>query len=239
MISVSNNRPPFPHMPAVICYDTMFWYFCYVQHLANIWGGWSDEPQEGFFSNVNTGVILRKEDGFWPFYPGEPNGELLENCVVVWTAHNAWNDAGCSEEAYSFCHIPTRPNFQLRGEITMFSLAPLTLFAFYWLGLPKNSLFDDRYTFNADNLTNGHYSFDGYTNTRIYYNKMDDVWNMELLSNPLVNASTGPCDYPFGTLVWDLASPSFSGRATMNFNGCDSSHQYNCADGSCIDIKYR
>jgi hypothetical protein len=41
------------------------------------WAGYSDEFSEGFFANVNNGEILHKEDGYWPFFPGEPNGEYL------------------------------------------------------------------------------------------------------------------------------------------------------------------
>ena len=38
---------------------------------AGIWTGWDDERQEGSMANTYTGDILRREDGFWPFYPGE------------------------------------------------------------------------------------------------------------------------------------------------------------------------
>ena len=38
---------------------------------AGIWTGWDDERQEGSMAHSYTGKILRREDGFSPFYPGE------------------------------------------------------------------------------------------------------------------------------------------------------------------------
>ena len=38
---------------------------------AGIWTGWDDEKKEGSMANSNTGKVLRRADGFWPFYPGE------------------------------------------------------------------------------------------------------------------------------------------------------------------------
>ena len=70
------------------------------------WAGWEDEQQEGIYSNAVTGESLSK--GFWPFYPGEPNGERMENCVAVWVAKNAWNDFSCSWKSHPFCRIKTR-----------------------------------------------------------------------------------------------------------------------------------
>jgi hypothetical protein len=85
------------------------------------WAGWSDEEQEGSFSDVNTGEILNKSGRFWPFFPGEPNGETNENCVAVWSDRRAWNDLGCSGYAYGFCNLPIRPRFKLRGKAAISS----------------------------------------------------------------------------------------------------------------------
>ena len=83
--------------------------------LANIWAGWDDEKHEGKMAHSNTGRVLRKEDGFWPFYPGEPNGDRLENCAVLWPVRNAWNDLNCKSKAIGFCNIQPRPRFVMRG----------------------------------------------------------------------------------------------------------------------------
>lgn len=80
--------------------------------LDRFWAGWDDIEQEGFFANTHTGEVLQKRNGFWPFYPGEPNGELLENCAMVWTTRNAWNDLICTERMYTFCHIQTRDRIE-------------------------------------------------------------------------------------------------------------------------------
>ena len=87
-------------------------------YLVMFWGGWDDEATNGQFVNANTGEMLRKEDGYWPFFPGEPNGGSLESCVVVWPARNAWNDFNCGIGVYGFCHMEPRPRFVLRGRKT-------------------------------------------------------------------------------------------------------------------------
>ena len=47
------------------------------------WAGWSDRDNEGFFTNVNTGKVLEKKDELYDiWWPGEPNGGVLENCAV-------------------------------------------------------------------------------------------------------------------------------------------------------------
>ena len=83
------------------------------------WAGWDDEMNDGSFADANTGEVLRKEDGYWPFYPGEPNGGRFENCVVVWPARDAWNDFNCKQRAYGFCNMQPRPRFVLRGMLSL------------------------------------------------------------------------------------------------------------------------
>ena len=68
--------------------------------------------------NPYTGEILEKENGFWPFYAGEPNGGTLENCVVVWLHRSSMNDQLCdSKTPYGFCNMLPRPTFVLRGDV--------------------------------------------------------------------------------------------------------------------------
>ena len=80
------------------------------------WAGWNDNKYEGNFANSLTGKVLRKEDGYWPWYPGEPNGGVLENCAVVWPIRNGWNDYMCFQKAYGYCKIQPRPILIIRGE---------------------------------------------------------------------------------------------------------------------------
>ena len=69
---------------------------------------------EGYFANYNTGQILNTKM-WWPWYAGEPNGGVLENCAVVWANRDAWNDFMCFEGAQTFCNIQPRPTLILRG----------------------------------------------------------------------------------------------------------------------------
>ena len=106
-------------------------------------------------------------------------------------------------------------------------------------GLPSGIGFDNFYTMSTSDYTNGHYAFDGYTTTKIYWNIDSNSWHMELLSNPnfLARASIPGNEYPFGTRTWDVFTDdeqqgNFS--VDLNLNGCDLDSQYNCFDGSCI-----
>jgi hypothetical protein len=86
-------------------------------HSEQFWAGWDDEKVEGSFASASTGEILNKSAGFWPFHPGEPNGDTMENCVVVWPSTGGqWNDYLCSGKNCGFCHLQIRPRFKLRGE---------------------------------------------------------------------------------------------------------------------------
>ena len=82
---------------------------------AMFWAGWNDNSNEGNFINYLDGKVLRKEDGFWPWYPGEPNGGVLENCAAVWPSRDAWFDYMCFEKAQGFCKIQPRPRLIMRG----------------------------------------------------------------------------------------------------------------------------
>ena len=47
---------------------------------------------------------------------GEPNGNRLENCVVLWPHKKGWNDVDCNSKAIGFCDIQPRPRFLMRGK---------------------------------------------------------------------------------------------------------------------------
>ena len=88
----------------------------YAYSTAMFWAGWNDHKDEGTFAHALTGKELKKEDGYWPWYPGEPNGGVLENCAVVWAIRDGWNDFMCFEKAFGYCLIQPRPNLILRGR---------------------------------------------------------------------------------------------------------------------------
>ena len=79
------------------------------------WNGWWDEPNEGTYTNVNTGEELAK-DAFQPWYMGEPNGKNMENCAIVWARRNFWNDQGCEFKMCGFCELEKAPDIVIRGS---------------------------------------------------------------------------------------------------------------------------
>ena len=83
--------------------------------MGRYWAGWWDEPAEGNFSNVNTGKALSSQL-HQPWYSGEPNGDTLENCAMVWPARNAWNDVRCDDEYCAFCELEAAPDIRIRGS---------------------------------------------------------------------------------------------------------------------------
>ena len=91
--------------------------------IAMFWAGYNDNNDEGSFANELNGQILRKENGFWPWIPAEPNGETLENCASVlaatWQNPAGWTDYICYEELRGFCKIQPRPRLSLRGLLLM------------------------------------------------------------------------------------------------------------------------
>ena len=64
----------------------------------SFWSGWWDLPEEGVFSALSDATDRLAESAFQPWYPGEPNGEGIENCGAVWTQNVAWNDDKCDNK---------------------------------------------------------------------------------------------------------------------------------------------
>ena len=108
------------------------------------------------------------------------------------------------------------------------------------VGIPSNVKFDNRYTLATHRMVNGHYPFEGFTNTRIYYNNATDLWHMELIIDPAVNGTTeSKGEYPFGMHTWDIVSHDFSGSIPLNIYGCIDSKEFSCNNGACIGIEER
>ena len=93
----------------------------------------------------------------------------------------------------------------------------------------------------TDKFLNGHYSFDGYTTTRIKLDNGTKLWRMELLSDTGVYATTEQTriDYPLGSRVWDVKTPFFNGKLDLNLNSCNDFDTFSCNNGDCIRIKER
>ena len=110
-------------------------------------------------------------------------------------------------------------------------------------GLPEDleRYFDNKYTMATNKFLNGHYSFDGYTSTRIIFDNVTQLWRLELLSDTSIHATTEliPIDYPLGNRIWDVVTPIFNGKLELNLNSCDDFNSFSCNDGACITIEER
>lgn len=115
--------------------------------------------------------------------------------------------------------------------------------SFSLLGLCFDSLFDAKFSWTG-NLVNGRHSFNGFTNSRLFWLPHSSQWKLELLSNPTVFAIVNTTSYPFGTNEWDFSGDSCisedanSSLVTLNFNACNED-EFNCLDGSCILVQGR
>ena len=85
-------------------------------------------------------------------------------------------------------------------------------------------------------IINGHYTFDGYTNTKIFYQDEAKLWRMELFEDSSIHATTESSDYPFGIHQWKIVTPQVEGVITLSLNGCNEEKEFNCNDGVCIAI---
>ena len=83
------------------------------------WTGWWDEPKEGEMMSVTSSEPLSQQS-FAPWNPGEPNGDIMENCGVLMNS-GAWNDIDCAGSGVNgkscvACQIQTTPVFVMRGK---------------------------------------------------------------------------------------------------------------------------
>ena len=117
------------------------------------------------------------------------------------------------------------------------------------VGLPLNSPFDEHFTLNTDDHTNGLYSFDGFTGSTISYDKNKRTWFLVLWKNPNISATLklphGKRDYPLGMQEWSMNFPSnsdqesFNETIVLNLNACDDNEDFTCHDGDCLDMEKR
>ena len=93
----------------------------------------------------------------------------------------------------------------------------------------------------TDDFLNGHYSFDGYTGSRIFLDNETQLWRLDLLSDPSLYATTelNPVDYPLGSNLWNVETRGFKGKVNLNLNSCEDFSSFSCLDGGCITIEER
>jgi hypothetical protein len=82
-----------------------------------LWVGWTDERQEGNFTNVNNQELLDIQLGEDLYFSGQPSGGKRKNCVAASFSLKSWFDKPCHFEYISFCHLHTHPIFKVRGKL--------------------------------------------------------------------------------------------------------------------------
>ncbi|KAI8482560.1 hypothetical protein Bbelb_397080 [Branchiostoma belcheri] len=76
------------------------------------WFGLTDEVTEGQFLWEDGSSLT--STGFTDWYPGEPNGGSLENCVQYW--RQTWNDRSCTDQLGFTCEAQLVVNMPKMGK---------------------------------------------------------------------------------------------------------------------------
>ena len=85
------------------------------QKCSSVWTGWWDEDIEGHMKSITSGKSLANQQ-CTPWEIGEPNGDVMENCAIMYEGSAKWNDIDCSSEHCIACQVPSTPIFVLRGN---------------------------------------------------------------------------------------------------------------------------
>ena len=108
------------------------------------------------------------------------------------------------------------------------------------------SSFDAHYSWTNEysNLSEK-YVFRGFTGSVLKYEQEYTEWRLSLFDNPFIYATyNGSEPYPFGTFNWYIfndtckkVEPSLIisknvNKMPLNFNGCNTNNEFNCADGT-------
>jgi len=205
------------------------------------WAGWWDVGTEGTYYDLSNGVPLGVND-YAPWYFGEPNGVHAENCALVWTQRNAWNDENCAAEMCAFCHMDEAPDLFIRGDKERYFGLSLHNYS-KRLGLCDETIFDKKYSWVREQ-TDGFYTFRGFTASYLKPDVGNKMWRLEVDGAPHVYATTEAKDYPFGMRKWKVYNDTACFEdvelvdVTLDLNTCKE-NEFNCADGHCIPLQLR
>ena len=160
---------------------------------------------------------------FQPWNIGEPNGEERENCGVISSSTNLWEDWPCSSQHCIICDAPSYITYVLRG------LCESTLLDTHFAWSDKESIED---------------FFRGYTKSVMKWTK--EEWRINIYNNQhtyaLFNESRNT---PFiGTKHWNVVNDAckydgssagihseHSSRILLSLNACGP-NEFNCNDGT-------
>ena len=212
-----------------------------------IWTGFTDESSEGHYTDIYELRPLEPTLGLFPFAPSQPNGRTKENCAIAYKDAQkfdvSWYDYDCEDpNGSSFCEIDSAAFVKIRGELTNFLHKDLFEIGHTYLihlGLPAELPFDKEYTVTLRAMKNGDFSFNGYSNSRITYDKITNGWRIEILSEQKKYATTNGTLPPLGTREYQISENLGGGGVTLSLHACDEEAEFNCNDGGCIPIQER
>ncbi len=127
-----------------------------------IWTGWTDAESEGTFVDVNDGLLNLTANSFSPWNPGEPNGDVRENCIISWE-HGDWNDQSCDDPFCVACNVNERPVFIMKG-------------------LCYGTKFDIHYGWTGEMAPGSSemYSFRGFSTSYLFWDESRNEWKLTL-----------------------------------------------------------
>ena len=107
----------------------------------------------------------------------------------------------------------------------------------------RHEKFDKRYTLGSLEMFAGNFTLTGYTNSKISFNASTKSWKLQMIHDKDAYAITNVTNPPFGTqqfvLSKHLAGDDDDGLLLININACKDLDEFNCKDGSCIEIEKR
>ena len=154
----------------------------------------------------------------------EPNGDRIENCVVI---EYDFIDVDCNYKACGACEIDKTIVFAMRG-------------------LCKNSKFDVHYGLIEELSYHDKYAFRGFADSFLYWDHQNKYWKLEgnytdSSVYAISNNTVGP--YPIGTNKWYFFNDNTACITEknkvgdniyveeINFSSCSES-MFNCYDGT-------
>ena len=194
------------------------------------WIAWWDVPQEGkMVSPFDSQNVLTK-DSYQMWDAGEPNGETIENCVVL-RRTGRWNDLDCGRSTCAICDMQETPVFETRG-------------------LCYGSSFDAHFGWTGEmSLSKELYSFRGFSKSIIQWDENQSEWRMSLYHDESIYATCNETGggYPFGIFNWYFFNDTCPRagksetvaentlRIPISFSACHKD-EFSCRDGTCVNM---
>ena len=194
--------------------------YLYFISLQTAFNGWTDENSEGSWTAVGNKNLSM--EAFQPWSRSEPNGKERENCGVINSNINEWEDWQCSSHTCIICDSPSHITYVLRG-------------------LCKSTLLDTYFAWSAkdnDNLIRG------YTKSVMVWTK--EGWRINVYNNLYTYALYNESRFTpiYGAKYWSVFNDTckydessivihdeHSLRILLSLNTCGP-NEFNCDDGT-------